>query len=145
MRFASLFPLTLWRVILFPHWFQVFQKETIESLQTQLQEVNWLGQGLIQNASKGTSAKALEHDLEDVNTRWNTLNKKVYKNSISSINWKTMLWNQWLFSSSFFFGCNIWIFALAMHSGSRTFGAASWSFAALWKVSGCSRVPVQLA
>ncbi|XP_060781397.1 dystonin isoform X6 [Neoarius graeffei] len=61
--------------------FKVFQKETIESLQTQLQEVNWLGQGLIQNASKGTSAKALEHDLEDVNTRWNTLNKKVAERS----------------------------------------------------------------
>ncbi|MCJ8730922.1 hypothetical protein PDJAM_G00189710 [Pangasius djambal] len=61
--------------------FKVFQKETIESLQTQLQEVNWLGQGLIQNASKGTSTKALEHDLEDINMRWNTLNKKVAERS----------------------------------------------------------------
>ncbi|KAM9476478.1 dystonin isoform 14-T14 [Clarias gariepinus] len=61
--------------------FKVFQKETIESLQTQLQEVNCLGQGLIQNASKGTSTKALEHDLEDIGTRWNTLNKKVAERS----------------------------------------------------------------
>ncbi|KAI5611574.1 dystonin [Silurus asotus] len=61
---------------------QVFQKETIESLQTQLQELNWLGQGLIQNASKGTSTKSLEHDLEEVNTRWNTLNKKVAERSV---------------------------------------------------------------
>uniref|UniRef100_A0A8B9KKY6 Dystonin n=1 Tax=Astyanax mexicanus TaxID=7994 RepID=A0A8B9KKY6_ASTMX len=61
--------------------FKVFQKEAIESLQTQLQELNWLGQGLIQNAPKGTSTKSLEHDLEEVNTRWNTLNKKVAERS----------------------------------------------------------------
>ncbi|KAL7877334.1 hypothetical protein SRHO_G00039770 [Serrasalmus rhombeus] len=60
---------------------QVFQKEAIESLQTQLQELNWLGQGLIQNAPKGTSTKSLEHDLEEVNTRWNTLNKKLAERS----------------------------------------------------------------
>uniref|UniRef100_A0A3B4D345 Dystonin n=1 Tax=Pygocentrus nattereri TaxID=42514 RepID=A0A3B4D345_PYGNA len=61
--------------------FKVFQKEAIESLQTQLQDLNWLGQGLIQNAPKGTSTKSLEHDLEEVNTRWNTLNKKVAERS----------------------------------------------------------------
>ncbi|KAK3573639.1 hypothetical protein QTP86_029971 [Hemibagrus guttatus] len=60
---------------------QVFQKETIDSLQTQLQEVNCIGQGLIQNASKGTNTIALERDLEDVNMRWNTLNKKVAERS----------------------------------------------------------------
>jgi dystonin len=58
-------------------WPQVFQKEEVDPLQTQLQDINWLGQGLIQNAAKGTSTKGLEHDLEDGNTRWNTLNKKV--------------------------------------------------------------------
>lgn len=42
-----------------------------------MQDLNWIGQGLIQNAAKGTNTKALEEDLEDVNTRWNTLNKKV--------------------------------------------------------------------
>ncbi|XP_072533688.1 dystonin isoform X14 [Salminus brasiliensis] len=61
--------------------FKVFQKEAIESLQTQMQELNWLGQGLIQNAPKGTSTKDLEHDIEEVNTRWNTLNKKVAERS----------------------------------------------------------------
>ncbi|XP_042313307.1 dystonin [Sceloporus undulatus] len=57
--------------------FKVFEKEEIEPLQVKQQEVNWLGQGLIQSAAKNTSTDNLEHDLEDVNTRWKTLNKKV--------------------------------------------------------------------
>ncbi|NXT38124.1 DYST protein, partial [Pelecanoides urinatrix] len=57
--------------------FKVFQKEEIEPLQVKQQEVNWLGQGLIQSAAKSTDTENLEHDLEDVNTRWKTLNKKV--------------------------------------------------------------------
>ncbi|XP_039915934.1 dystonin isoform X11 [Hirundo rustica] len=57
--------------------FKVFQKEEIEPLQVKQQEVNWLGQGLIQSAAKSTNTEDLEHDLEDVNTRWKTLNKKV--------------------------------------------------------------------
>ncbi|KAK6301543.1 hypothetical protein J4Q44_G00275960 [Coregonus suidteri] len=61
--------------------FKVFQKE-VDPLQSQLQDINWLGQGLIQNAAKGTSTKGLEHDLEDVNTRWNTLNKKIAERSV---------------------------------------------------------------
>ncbi|XP_029801129.1 dystonin isoform X4 [Suricata suricatta] len=57
--------------------FKVFQKEEIEPLQVKQQDVNWLGQGLIQSAAKSTSTQGLEHDLEDVNARWKTLNKKV--------------------------------------------------------------------
>uniref|UniRef100_A0A8D0GGL5 Dystonin n=1 Tax=Sphenodon punctatus TaxID=8508 RepID=A0A8D0GGL5_SPHPU len=57
--------------------FKVYQKEEIEPLQVKQQEVNWLGQGLIQSAAKNASTDNLEHDLEDVNTRWKTLNKKV--------------------------------------------------------------------
>ncbi|KAM5163311.1 dystonin isoform 3-T3 [Mantella aurantiaca] len=57
--------------------FTAFQKKEIEPLQARLQEMNWLGQGLVQSAAKNTSTQNLEHDLEDVNTRWNTLNKKV--------------------------------------------------------------------
>ncbi|NXU54828.1 DYST protein, partial [Turnix velox] len=57
--------------------FKVFQKEEIEPLQVKQQEVNWLGQGLIQSAAKSTNTENIEHDLEDVNTRWKTLNKKV--------------------------------------------------------------------
>ncbi|XP_051711531.1 dystonin isoform X35 [Oryctolagus cuniculus] len=57
--------------------FKVFQKEEIEPLQVKQQDVNWLGQGLIQSAAKSTSTQGLEHDLDEVNTRWKTLNKKV--------------------------------------------------------------------
>ncbi|XP_063563742.1 dystonin isoform X16 [Gorilla gorilla gorilla] len=57
--------------------FKVFQKEEIEPLQGKQQDVNWLGQGLIQSAAKSTSTQDLEHDLDDVNARWKTLNKKV--------------------------------------------------------------------
>ncbi|XP_072912638.1 dystonin isoform X6 [Hemitrygon akajei] len=57
--------------------FKVFQKEEIEPLQAMLQEVNWLGQGLIQSAAKNTNIQKLEHDIEEANVRWNTLTKKV--------------------------------------------------------------------
>ncbi|XP_062838455.1 dystonin isoform X17 [Anolis carolinensis] len=57
--------------------FKVFEKEAIEPLQVKQQEVNWLGQGLIQSAAKNTSIENLECNLEDVNTKWKTLNKKV--------------------------------------------------------------------
>ncbi|XP_028279618.1 dystonin isoform X9 [Parambassis ranga] len=61
--------------------FKAFQKEDIDPLQTQLQDINSRGQGLIQNAAKGTSTKKLEDDLEGVNTKWNTLNKKIAERS----------------------------------------------------------------
>ncbi|XP_036174382.1 dystonin isoform X12 [Myotis myotis] len=57
--------------------FKVFQKEEIEPLQVKQQDVNWLGQGLIQSAANSTSTQGLEQDLDDVNARWKTLNKKV--------------------------------------------------------------------
>ncbi|XP_026164653.1 dystonin isoform X3 [Mastacembelus armatus] len=61
--------------------FKAFQKEEIDPLQTQLQDISSLGQGLIQNTAKGTSTKKLEDDLEGVNTKWNTLNKKIAERS----------------------------------------------------------------
>ncbi|XP_048203540.1 dystonin isoform X14 [Perognathus longimembris pacificus] len=57
--------------------FKVFQKEEVEPLQVQQQDVNWLGQGLIQSAAKSTSTQGLEQDLDEANARWKTLNKKV--------------------------------------------------------------------
>ncbi|XP_005359957.1 dystonin isoform X12 [Microtus ochrogaster] len=57
--------------------FKVFQKEEIEALQVKQQDVNWLGQGLIQSAAANACTQGLEHDLDDVNARWKTLNKKV--------------------------------------------------------------------
>ncbi|XP_044068912.1 dystonin isoform X20 [Siniperca chuatsi] len=61
--------------------FKAFQKEDIDPLQTQLQDINSLGQSLIQTAAKGTSTKKLDNDLEEVNTKWNTLNKKIAERS----------------------------------------------------------------
>nr|XP_028594936.1 microtubule-actin cross-linking factor 1 isoform X33 [Podarcis muralis] len=57
--------------------FKTFQKEQVDPLQAKLQQVNGLGQGLIQSAGKNCDVQGLEHDMEDINTRWNTLNKKV--------------------------------------------------------------------
>ncbi|XP_029031772.1 dystonin isoform X27 [Betta splendens] len=61
--------------------FKAFQKEEIDPLQTQLQDIMSLGHGLVQNAAKGSSTKKLDDDLEGVNTKWNTLNKKIAERS----------------------------------------------------------------
>ncbi|XP_064381197.1 microtubule-actin cross-linking factor 1 isoform X7 [Dromaius novaehollandiae] len=57
--------------------FKTFQKEQVDPLQLKLQQVNGVGQGLIQSAGKNCDVQGLEHDMEEINTRWNTLNKKV--------------------------------------------------------------------
>ncbi|XP_075410315.1 microtubule-actin cross-linking factor 1 isoform X1 [Tenrec ecaudatus] len=57
--------------------FKTFQKEQVDPLQMKLQQVNGLGQGLIQSAGKNCDVQGLEHDIEEINARWNTLNKKV--------------------------------------------------------------------
>ncbi|XP_062818945.1 microtubule-actin cross-linking factor 1 isoform X16 [Anolis carolinensis] len=57
--------------------FKLFQKEQVDPIQLKLQEVNGIGQGLIQSAGKNSDVQGLEHDMEDINARWNTLNKKV--------------------------------------------------------------------
>nr|XP_033809538.1 microtubule-actin cross-linking factor 1 isoform X13 [Geotrypetes seraphini] len=57
--------------------FKVFQKEQVEPLQLKLQHVSGLGQGLIQSAEKNCDVHGLEHETEELNTWWNTLNKKV--------------------------------------------------------------------
>lgn len=58
----------------------MFQKEQVDPLQMKLQQVNGLGQGLIQSAGKNCDVQGLEHDMEEINARWNTLNKKVSSN-----------------------------------------------------------------
>uniref|UniRef100_A0A8B9GDW7 Microtubule actin crosslinking factor 1 n=1 Tax=Amazona collaria TaxID=241587 RepID=A0A8B9GDW7_9PSIT len=57
--------------------FKLFQKEQVDPLQLKLQQVNGVGQGLIRSAGKNCDVQGLEHDMEEINTRWNTLNKKV--------------------------------------------------------------------
>lgn len=63
----------------------MFQKEEIEALQVKQQDVNWLGQGLIQSAAANICTQGLEHDLDDVNARWKTLNKKVIARSLERL------------------------------------------------------------
>ncbi|XP_078536890.1 microtubule-actin cross-linking factor 1 isoform X2 [Lissotriton helveticus] len=57
--------------------FKAFQKERVEPLQSRLQQVNGLGQGLIQSAEKSSDVHGLEHDTDELSIRWNTLSKKV--------------------------------------------------------------------
>lgn len=49
-----------------------------------LQQVNGLGQGLIQSAGKNCDVQGLEHDMEEINARWNTLNKKASGQGVTS-------------------------------------------------------------
>ncbi|XP_071992635.1 microtubule-actin cross-linking factor 1 isoform X17 [Engystomops pustulosus] len=57
--------------------FKVFQKDKVDSLQVKLQQVNGIGQGLIQSADKNCDVHGLEHDIEELNSKWNLINKKV--------------------------------------------------------------------
>ncbi|XP_041069007.1 microtubule-actin cross-linking factor 1 isoform X4 [Carcharodon carcharias] len=57
--------------------FKTFQKVQVDPIQYKLQQANGVGQGLIQSAAKNANTQGLEHDLDETNTRWNTLNKKV--------------------------------------------------------------------
>lgn len=71
------------RIVFLPAFAQTFQKEQVDPLQLRLQQVNGLGQGLIQSAGKNCDVQGLEHDMEGINTRWNTLNKKVRSSKLS--------------------------------------------------------------
>ncbi|XP_072404555.1 microtubule-actin cross-linking factor 1 isoform X22 [Chiloscyllium punctatum] len=57
--------------------FKTFQKVQVDPIHYKLQQANAVGQGLIQSAAKNANTQGLEHDLDETNTRWNTLNKKV--------------------------------------------------------------------
>eukprot|EP00062_Callorhinchus_milii_P022483 gi/632980302/ref/XP_007906959.1/ PREDICTED: microtubule-actin cross-linking factor 1 isoform X3 [Callorhinchus milii] len=57
--------------------FKTFQKIQVDPIQSKLQQANGMGQGLIQSATKNANTQGLEHDLDETNIRWNTLNKKV--------------------------------------------------------------------
>ncbi|XP_072561823.1 microtubule-actin cross-linking factor 1 isoform X14 [Paramormyrops kingsleyae] len=59
------------------HDFKAVEREQVDSIQPRLQQVNAVGQGLIQSAAKDTDTQALEHDLDATNLRWNSLNKRV--------------------------------------------------------------------
>ncbi|XP_067867361.1 LOW QUALITY PROTEIN: microtubule-actin cross-linking factor 1-like [Heterodontus francisci] len=57
--------------------FKTFQKVQVDPIQYKLQQANGVGQGLIQSATKNANTQGLEHDLDETNIKWNTLNKKV--------------------------------------------------------------------
>ncbi|CAL8297896.1 unnamed protein product [Lota lota] len=57
--------------------FKAVEREQVDGIQPRLQHVNAVGQGLIQSAAKHTDTQALEHDLENTNLQWNSLNKRV--------------------------------------------------------------------
>ncbi|KAM6312937.1 microtubule-actin cross-linking factor 1, isoforms 6/7-like [Podargus strigoides] len=55
----------------------LFQKEQVDPLQLKLQQVNRVGQGLIQSVGKNCDVQGLGHDMEEINTCWDTDHKKV--------------------------------------------------------------------
>ena len=57
--------------------YQALEREQVDGIQPRLKHVNAVGQGLIQSAAKHTDTQALEHDLENTNLQWNSLNKRV--------------------------------------------------------------------
>lgn len=57
--------------------FIAFRESVVEPIGKSVEEVNRLGQGLVQSAAGGVNTSALEKDLEKVNDRWNTLKDKV--------------------------------------------------------------------
>ncbi|XP_069051429.1 microtubule-actin cross-linking factor 1 isoform X15 [Lepisosteus oculatus] len=57
--------------------FKGLERDQADGIQPRLQQLNALGQGLIQSAAKHSDTQALEHDLDSTNLRWNSLNKRV--------------------------------------------------------------------
>ncbi len=57
----------------------------IEPLSRNVNDVNKLGQGLIQSAAAGVNTSGLEKDLEKLNDKWNSLKDKVNLYSIPGI------------------------------------------------------------
>jgi DNA repair exonuclease SbcCD ATPase subunit len=57
--------------------FGSFRKNTIEPLILSVNEVNGVGQRLIQSAARGVNTGILEKDLEKMNDKWNALKEKL--------------------------------------------------------------------
>ncbi|XP_050545575.1 microtubule-actin cross-linking factor 1 isoform X5 [Daktulosphaira vitifoliae] len=57
--------------------FAGFRKNTIEPIVASVDEVNGLGQRLVQSAARGVNTSVLEKDLEKMNDKWNTLKEKL--------------------------------------------------------------------
>lgn len=134
--------------------FQAFQKEDIDPLQIQLQDISSLGQGLIQTAAKGTDTRKLEDDLEEVNTKWNTLNKKVGFFFVLSA-YMVGFPHSFLFYFDVFCSAkSLWQFKSVLTQATtittmctpdcRAFCPTARGPVALWEIPGCAGVPAQL-
>ncbi|XP_077599188.1 microtubule-actin cross-linking factor 1 isoform X16 [Stigmatopora nigra] len=57
--------------------FKALERQQVDGVRAKLQQVNAVGQGLIQSAARNTDTRGLEHHLDATNQRWNSLNKRV--------------------------------------------------------------------
>jgi len=56
---------------------QAFQKDKIEPVKKELEELRRSGQELIQSAASGVSTSDLELDIQTLNNTWSGLNDRV--------------------------------------------------------------------
>ena len=56
---------------------QQLQKDEVDPLQREIEQVNKLGHGLVQSAALGVATDVIEEELEKLNDQWGHLNEKV--------------------------------------------------------------------
>ncbi|GBM86483.1 Dystonin [Araneus ventricosus] len=57
--------------------FKQYHRDRLEPLGKQIDNINKIGQGLIQSASPGVNTSILEHDLDTLNEKWNSLKQRM--------------------------------------------------------------------
>ncbi|CAL1283109.1 unnamed protein product [Larinioides sclopetarius] len=57
--------------------FKLYHRDRLEPLGKQIDNINKIGQGLIQSASPGVNTSILEHDLDNLNEKWNSLKQRM--------------------------------------------------------------------
>lgn len=57
--------------------FKHYHKDRLEPLGKQIDNINKVGQGLIQSASSGVNTSVLEQDLDSLNEKWNSLKQRM--------------------------------------------------------------------
>ncbi|KAF8783432.1 Dystonin like protein [Argiope bruennichi] len=57
--------------------FKQYHRDRLEPLGKQIDNINKIGQGLIQSASAGVNTSILEHDLDTLNEKWNSLKQRM--------------------------------------------------------------------
>lgn len=56
---------------------QHYHRDRLEPLGKQIDNINKVGQGLIQSAAPGVNTSILEQDLDALNEQWNNLKQRV--------------------------------------------------------------------